>query len=38
MLLRVWINFSVVIREKNGVLNTAVVCGSCDFLPAESPG
>ena len=35
---RVWINFSIVIREKNGVLNTAGVWGSCDSPFAACPG
>ena len=30
---RVWINVSVVIREKNGVLKAAGVCGSCNSSP-----
>ena len=31
--LKVWINYSIVIYEKNGVLNAAGVCGSCNSSP-----
>ena len=31
--IRVWTNFSIVIHEKNGVLNAARVLGSCNSPP-----
>ena len=32
--IKVWINYSIVIREKHGVLNAAGVCGSCELCPS----
>ena len=36
--IRVWINFTIVIREKNVVLKAAGVWGSCDYPSAAGPG
>ena len=38
MINRACINFSIVIREKNGVLNAAGVWGAVITLPAAGPG